>query len=52
MQIQEDFARNQGGFEMDMNLASGPEQEIVIRMYLCVCTWPGGVHSLLEETNL
>lgn len=39
-QVQEDVARNKNGFEIDMILASTPEQEVVVRMYLCVCTCP------------
>lgn len=37
----EGFARNKkSGFEMDMNLARGLEQEIIKRMHLSVCTCP------------
>lgn len=31
---QEDFSKNKNGFAMDMNLASAPEQEVVIRTHL------------------
>ena len=38
--VQEDLAKNKSSFEMDMNLVSAPEQDVVMRMYLCVYTCP------------
>lgn len=34
--VQDNFARNKNGFEVDVHLASGPEQEMVIRICTCV----------------
>lgn len=39
-QVQEDFVRNKSGFETDVNSASTLEQEVVVRMCLCVGTCP------------
>lgn len=50
-QVHEDLAKNKSGFEMDMNLVSAPEQDVVIRMYLCVYTCPQEVHKLLEKID-
>ena len=51
-QVQKDFAKNESGFHMDMNLTSAPEQDVVVRMYLCVYTCSWAVHSLSEREDM